>query len=255
MSCQGAGFKKPTITWISGNLTGYGSRNGVRVETVAASVLALNPHDINAVDFAAFALASPNGASPIPPVNDATTTRDALDRVINQLMNDLNAGCASENANVKSDVREARAADDVVERAGACKRRSDGFTRGKPAGEHAAKVGFARGRRGPPAAFLRHSRLSRRRHDCRRRRPRARVRKRCRRRRRWMPGRLGRGSARRVLERRQRPYSAARAQRRRRRGDEDRDRLLHGARSRRDRETRCRRPDGSGVHSGHRRGV
>ncbi len=101
VSCQGAGFKKPTITWISGNLTGYGSRNGVRVETVAASVLALNPHDINAVDFAAFALASPNGASPIPPVNDATTTRDALDRVINQLMNDLNVGCASENANVR----------------------------------------------------------------------------------------------------------------------------------------------------------
>ena len=67
---------------------------------IAASVLALNPRDINAVDFAAFALASPNGASPIPPVNDATTTTDALNRVVNQLLNDLNAGCSSPNANV-----------------------------------------------------------------------------------------------------------------------------------------------------------
>ena len=100
VSCQGTGFKKPTITWMSGKLNGYGSRNGVRVETVAASVLALNPRDINAVDFAAFALASPNGASPIPPVNDATTTTDALNRVVNQLLNDLNAGCSSPSADV-----------------------------------------------------------------------------------------------------------------------------------------------------------
>lgn len=101
VSCQGTGFKKPTITWVSGDLNGYGSRNGVRIETVAASVLALNPKNIDAVDFAAFALASPNGASPVPPINDATTTHDALDRVVNQLLNDLNAGCASENANVR----------------------------------------------------------------------------------------------------------------------------------------------------------
>ncbi|MGA8532648.1 MAG: hypothetical protein WB615_00905 [Candidatus Tumulicola sp.] len=101
VSCQGTGFKKPTITWISGDLSGYGSRNGVRVETVAASLLALNPRDINAVDFAAFALASPNGASPIPPVNDATTTTDALNRVVNQLLNDLSAGCASSNDKVR----------------------------------------------------------------------------------------------------------------------------------------------------------
>jgi hypothetical protein len=101
VSCQGTGFKKPTITWISGDLTGYGSRNGVRVETIAASVLALNPRDINGVDFAAFALASPQGASPIPPINDATTTHDALNRVVNQLLNDLNSGCATSNANVQ----------------------------------------------------------------------------------------------------------------------------------------------------------
>ncbi|MGA8535556.1 MAG: hypothetical protein WB615_15720 [Candidatus Tumulicola sp.] len=101
VSCQGSGFKKPTITWISGDLSGYGSRNGVRVETIAASALALNPRDINAVDFAAFALASPQGASPVPPISDAVTTGDALNRVVNQLLDDLNAGCASPNDKVR----------------------------------------------------------------------------------------------------------------------------------------------------------
>lgn len=101
VSCQGAGFKKPTITWISNDLSGYGSRNGVRVETIASSILALNPRDINAVDFAAFALASPSGASPVPPISDALTTSDALKRLVNQLLNDLNAGCDSANANVR----------------------------------------------------------------------------------------------------------------------------------------------------------
>ena len=100
VSCLGTGFKKPTITWISGNLSGYGSRNGVRIETIGASILALNPKDVNAVDFAAFALTSPQGASPVPPISDAVTTNDALNRVLNQLLNDLNAGCASANANV-----------------------------------------------------------------------------------------------------------------------------------------------------------
>ncbi len=101
VSCLGTGFKKPTITWISAPLNGYGSRNGVRIETIGASILAINPANINAVDFAAIALAAPSSASPVPPLSDALTTSDALKRVINQLLNDLNAACVAQNANVK----------------------------------------------------------------------------------------------------------------------------------------------------------
>ena len=101
VSCLGTGFKKPTITWVSAPLNGYGSRNGVRIETIGASILAINPANINAVDFAAIALAAPSSASPVPPLSDALTTSDALKRVINQLLNDLNAACAAQNANVK----------------------------------------------------------------------------------------------------------------------------------------------------------
>lgn len=101
VSCLGTGFKKPTITWISGSLNGYGSRNGIRIETVGGTVLALNPNNSTAVDFAAIALSSPSSASPVPPVSDAVTVSDALNRVINQLFNDLNASCAAANANTK----------------------------------------------------------------------------------------------------------------------------------------------------------
>ncbi len=95
VSCKAAGFRKPTITWISGDLTGYGSRNGLRLETTAAGILAFNPHNTSAVDFAALAFASGQGASDLPPVNDATTTRDALDRVVNELFTQLTDGCAA----------------------------------------------------------------------------------------------------------------------------------------------------------------
>jgi hypothetical protein len=103
VSCKAAGFKKPTITWISGDLTGYGSRNGLRVETTAAGILATNPHNLNAVDYISFAFAGASGSSNVPAVDDATTTHDALDRVVNQLMSDLTAGCAqATNANIRT---------------------------------------------------------------------------------------------------------------------------------------------------------
>jgi len=101
VSCQGTGFKKPTITWISGDLNGYGSRNGLRIEPTAGTIFALNPKNANAVDFAALALAGDSGSSPIPAVNDASTTHDALDRVVNQLFNNLTQGCGSANANLR----------------------------------------------------------------------------------------------------------------------------------------------------------
>jgi hypothetical protein len=101
VSCVGTGFKKPTITWISGSINGYGSRNGIRVETLGASILALNPANASAVDFASLALCCSASTSPVPPLGDAYTTSDALKRVINQLLNDLNTSCGAPNASVK----------------------------------------------------------------------------------------------------------------------------------------------------------
>ncbi len=95
VSCKAVGFRKPTITWISSDLTGYGSRNGLRIETTVAGILAANPHSSVAIDYASIAFAAGPGASAIPPVNDATTTNDALDRVVNALFAQLTDGCAA----------------------------------------------------------------------------------------------------------------------------------------------------------------
>jgi hypothetical protein len=95
VSCKAAGFKKPTITWISDDLTGYGSRNGLRVETTTAGLFAVNPHSAVAVDYASIGLAVGSNASTIPPVNDATTANDALGHVVNELFLELTAGCAA----------------------------------------------------------------------------------------------------------------------------------------------------------------
>ncbi len=101
VSCKAAGFKKPTITWISDDLTGYGSRNGLRLETTFAGILAANPHSSVAVDYASIGLAIGSNASTLPTVNDATTSLDAVDRVVNDLFAELAAGCASTNLSMQ----------------------------------------------------------------------------------------------------------------------------------------------------------
>jgi hypothetical protein len=101
VSCKSAGFAKPTITWVSNDLSGYGSRNGFPFETVVSGVLIFTIKDINTKYLlTGTALAGESSASNIPPVNDATTTRDAADRIVNDLLDKLTIGCAQANPNI-----------------------------------------------------------------------------------------------------------------------------------------------------------
>ncbi len=101
VSCKPIGFEKPTITWVSNDLSGYGSRNGFPLETVASGILvfAVKNTDTKYL-FLGTAVGGESGASTIPPVNDAKTTRDAADRVVNDLVEKLGIGCAASNANI-----------------------------------------------------------------------------------------------------------------------------------------------------------
>jgi hypothetical protein len=101
VSCKPAGFAKPTITWVSNDLNGYGSRNGFPFETVAAGVLVFAVKNTDAKYIAlGSAIGGESGASTIPPVNDAVTQRDASKRVVNDFLEKLNASCASPSPNI-----------------------------------------------------------------------------------------------------------------------------------------------------------
>lgn len=95
VSCAPTGFPKPTITWVSNDLKGYGSRNGFPFETVAAAAVgfSIKNSDSKAL-FLGSAIGGESGASTIPPVNDALTTHDASARIANDLVARLNGACA-----------------------------------------------------------------------------------------------------------------------------------------------------------------
>jgi hypothetical protein len=101
VSCAATGFPKPTITWASNDLKGYGSRNGFPFETVAAGAIAasLKNPDTQAL-FLGTAIGGESGASTIPPVNDALTTHDAATRIANDLVAKLNDACSKNDPNV-----------------------------------------------------------------------------------------------------------------------------------------------------------
>jgi len=102
ISCAPAGFPKPTITWVSNDLRGYGSRNGFPFETVAAAAIGvtIKNSDSKAL-FIGTAIGGESGASTIPPVNDALTTHDASTRIANDLVSKLNVACAQTNAGIR----------------------------------------------------------------------------------------------------------------------------------------------------------
>ncbi|HEY5340636.1 MAG TPA: hypothetical protein VIK27_06390 [Candidatus Aquilonibacter sp.] len=101
VSCKPAGFKKPTITWVSNDLSGYGSRNGFPLETVASGILVFTVKNTDTKYlFLGTAIGGESGASTIPPVNDAKTTHDAADRVVNDLIQKLDIGCSTTDANI-----------------------------------------------------------------------------------------------------------------------------------------------------------
>jgi hypothetical protein len=101
VSCAPVGFKQPTITWVSNDLQGYGSRNGFPFETVAAGALVFLVKNTDTKYIAlGSAIGGESGASTIPPVNDALTTRDAALRLANDLIIKLNAACGQKNANI-----------------------------------------------------------------------------------------------------------------------------------------------------------
>lgn len=101
VSCAPAGFEKPTITWVSNDIKGYGSRNGVPFETVASGVLAATLHNTDTkILFFGTAIGGEQGASTIPPVSDALTTHDAAARIANDLVARLNEACAKSTPNI-----------------------------------------------------------------------------------------------------------------------------------------------------------
>jgi hypothetical protein len=101
VSCKPTGFVRPTITWVSNDVNGYGSRNGIAFETAASAALIFAIKDINTKYLlTGVALGGEQSASNIPPVNDALTTRDAAARVVNDLVEKLSAGCAQANPNI-----------------------------------------------------------------------------------------------------------------------------------------------------------
>jgi hypothetical protein len=101
VSCAPTGFPKPTITWVSNDVNGYGSRNGFPFENIAAGVLVFTTHNTEAKYLAlGTAIGGESGASTVPPVNDAATTRAAASRVANSLLDKLNAGCAAADKNI-----------------------------------------------------------------------------------------------------------------------------------------------------------
>ena len=102
VSCAPAGFVKPTITWASNDLKGYGSRNGIPFETVASGVLAATLQNSDTkILFFGTAIGGEQGASTIPPVSDALTTHDAANRIANDLVARLNETCAKSDPSVK----------------------------------------------------------------------------------------------------------------------------------------------------------
>lgn len=102
VSCKPTGFEKPTITWVSNDVRGYGSRNGFPFETLAAIGLVFAVHNVDAKYIAlGAAIGGEQGASTIPPVNDAGTTRIGANRTVNDLLEKLNASCATTNPNIK----------------------------------------------------------------------------------------------------------------------------------------------------------
>lgn len=102
VSCAPTGYPKPTITWVSNDLKGYGSRNGFPFETVAAGGIAAsikNP-DTQAL-FLGTAIGGETGASTIPPVNGALTTHDASQRIANDLVSKLNDACVKSETSIR----------------------------------------------------------------------------------------------------------------------------------------------------------
>jgi hypothetical protein len=102
VSCAPLGFAKPTITWASNDVNGYGSRNGFPFENVAAGVLVFTLKNTDAKYLVlGTAIGGESGASTIPPVNEATTTRVAAGRVANSLLDKFNAVCGASDKNVQ----------------------------------------------------------------------------------------------------------------------------------------------------------
>lgn len=96
VSCKPVGFAAPTITWVSNDIKGYGSRNGFPFETVAAGALVFLVKNTDAKYLAlGSAIGGESGASTIPPVNDALTTHDAAARVANDLTQKFNLACGA----------------------------------------------------------------------------------------------------------------------------------------------------------------
>lgn len=101
VSCAATGFPKPTITWVSNDVKGYGSRNGFPFETVAAGVASATIQNSDSKFlFLGTAIGGEQSASTIPPVSDALTTHDAAQRIANDLVSKLNDACAKSDPNI-----------------------------------------------------------------------------------------------------------------------------------------------------------
>jgi len=102
VSCAPLGFTKPTITWSTNDVNGYGSRNGFPFENIAAGVLVFTLKSTDAKYLVlGTAIGGESGASTIPPVNEAVTTRVAARKTVNSLLEKFNAVCVAADKNVQ----------------------------------------------------------------------------------------------------------------------------------------------------------
>jgi hypothetical protein len=101
VSCAPLGFQKPTITWSTNDVNGYGSRNGFPFENIAAGVLVFTLKNTDTKYLLlGTAIGGEQGASTIPPVNEASTTRVAATKAANSLVDKFNGVCAAADKNV-----------------------------------------------------------------------------------------------------------------------------------------------------------
>jgi hypothetical protein len=97
VSCLPIGFTKPTITWMSPDVNGYGARNGFPIELGAVAALYFGSGsgtNSNAKAVAVGAsLSAFESTTTIPPVDAADAQRDAAGRVANDLIEKLTTDC------------------------------------------------------------------------------------------------------------------------------------------------------------------
>lgn len=103
VSCTPIGFTIPTITWVSNDINGYGSRNGFPVEVGAATALYFGSGPSgNAKSLALGASLSVfESTTGVPPVDAVDSMHSAALRAANDLIQKFAASCQTGNVDIE----------------------------------------------------------------------------------------------------------------------------------------------------------